>query len=110
MNIKVNVDTSNLRLEQAKEKIQKATQKALKDTVIDIAREVIEIHPWKTRTGNNNRSIKYEMQKLEGSVYSTSGYGGYLEVGTRFMPAFPYFRPALDRNIPKFPEKVKGYL
>lgn len=48
-------------------------------------------------TGNNRRSIGI----LEGSdgsyaVGTTSGYGAYLEFGTKRMPAQPYFLPAAD--------------
>jgi len=49
-------------------------------------------------------------KKLEGAVYSTSGYGGILETGSRFMSARPYFKPALDRNIKKLPEGIKAKL
>jgi len=50
--------------------------------------------------------------KLEGAVYSTSGYGGFLETGTRRMGARPYFKPALDRNftVSKLAEAIKRYL
>jgi len=48
--------------------------------------------------------------KIEGAVYSTSGYGGYLETGTSKMPARPYMKPALDANFPKMPDKIKDKL
>ena len=50
--------------------------------------------------------------QIEGAVYSTSGYGGYLEVGTSKMPAQPYIKPAMDKNftVEKYGEKVKRYL
>ena len=88
------------------DKIKKAGKDAIKDLVVAIARDAIKGSP--VLTGNNRRSIKYEVKKLSGSVYSTSGYGGYLETGTRKMGAKPYFKPALDKNIRKFPGKVKA--
>ena len=117
MKIKMDV-ILNLKTKEVIDKVNKATKKAIKDVVVDIANDVINIHPWKTRTGNNSRSIKYEVGpggevakgELEGAVYSTSGYGGYLETGTAKMPAFPYFKPALDRNIRKLPEGIKAEL
>ena len=48
--------------------------------------------------------------ELEGAVYSTSGYGGYLETGTVNMPAQPYFKPALDKNIKNLPKNIKAHL
>ncbi len=96
----------------------KATKQGLTDSVTDIANMVISDHPWKTQTGTNARSIKYEVgpgkpvatKELEGAIYSTSGYGGYLETGTVNMPAFPYFKPALDRNIKNLPENIRRHM
>ena len=106
----------NLKSKEAEKEVHDASKKALKDVVTDISEDVINIHPWKTRSGNNSRSIKFEMgpgkevakNDLEGAVYSTSGYGGYLETGTATMGAFPYFKPALDRNINKLPKGIKA--
>lgn len=108
----------NLIPREAQAKVERAVEKGLKNVIIDIANDVINIHPWKTETGNNSRSIKYEIgpggevakNDLEAAVYSTSGYGGFLETGTVNMPAFPYFKPALDRNIKKLPEGVRAEL
>lgn len=100
----------NLRTDEAGEKVKKAGVKALKDVIVAIANDVIKIHPWKTRTGHNSRSIRYEVKGLSGSVYSTSGYGGYLETGTVKMPAFPYFKPALDRHVHELPCEIKAEL
>ena len=89
------------------DKVKKANQRGLTDVVTDIANMVINEHPWKTQTGHNSRSIKYEVgpgkeiaqKEGEGAVYSTSGYGGFLETGTVKMGARPYFRPALDGSV-----------
>jgi len=67
--------------------------------------EFLEVMAGETRrlsphdTGNNARSIEIdekELYKLKGRVYTTSGYGGYLEIGTSKMGAQPYFRPAFE--------------
>ncbi|MBA7640127.1 hypothetical protein ES703_47792 [subsurface metagenome] len=108
----------NLKSKEVQDKVKKATQQGLIDSVGAIANTVIHEHPWKTQTGTNSRSIKYEVgpgkpvatNELEGAVYSTSGYGGYLETGTATMPAFPYFRPALDKNMKKLPKNIKAHL
>ena len=98
----------NLKSKEVQDKVKKASSKGLKDVIVDIAADVIKGSP--KLTGNNARSIAYEAKELEGSVYSTSGYGGYLETGTVRMPARSYFRPALDRNIKKLPEQIKAHL
>lgn len=110
MNIKVDLKEVKAGMEKFGAKTRKAGEKAMKDVVVLIANDVINIHPWIARTGNNSRSIRFEAKGLSGSVYSTSGYGGYLETGTVRMPAFPYFKPALDKQFPKFAKIMKGYM
>jgi len=108
----------NIKSKEVENKVKKASEQGLKDVITDIANMVINEHPWKNQTGNNMRSIMYEVgpggevakNELEGAVYSTSGYGGYLETGTATMPAFPYFKPALDKNIKNLPKNIKAYL
>jgi len=109
--MKINLKViTNLKFGEAKNKVNKASEKGLKDVIVDIANAVIKDHPWKTRTGNNSRSIKYEAKGLKGAVYSTSGYGGYLETGTSRMHPYPYFKPALDRHKGKLPGNIKANL
>lgn len=111
----------NLNTEELKKAVAEASRLAMRDTVVAVAGDAIDMSP--VLTGNNRRSIKYEVsgmgqnemvdpEKTEGAVYSTSGYGGYLETGTYKMPARPYFRPALNRNFSaeKFAAKVKEHL
>lgn len=49
-------------------------------------------------TGHNANSIAYkagiDKGKIFGRVFTESGYGGWLEIGTARMPARPYFAPA----------------
>ena len=60
--------------------------------------------------GSNERQV--DDSKIEGAVYSTSKYGGFLEVGTSKMPARPYIKPAMDKNFTaeKYARKVKEHL
>ncbi len=106
----------NIKVKEVQDKVKKANQQGLKDTVVDIANDAIKGSP--VLTGNNRRSIKFEVgpggevakKEGEGAVYSTSGYGGFLETGTVKMPAQPYFKPALDKNIKNLPKNIKGHL
>ena len=117
MKLKVDMKV-NLKSKEVQDKVKKATKQGLVEVITDIANDVINIHPWKTQTGTNSRSIRYEVgpgkevakEEGEGAVYSTSGYGGYLETGTVNMPAQPYFRPALDKNKDKLPKNIKAHL
>ena len=95
----------DFKFKEAGDKVDKAKKTALLDTVVAIANDAIKDSP--ILTGNNRRSIRYEVgpngevakNEGEGAVYSTSGYGGFLETGTVKMAARPYMKPALDRNI-----------
>lgn len=115
--VKITTDwVLNLKTKEASAKVDKASKQGLTDVVTDIANEAIHNSPW--LTGNNARSIKYEVgpggevarEELSGAIYSTSGYGGMLETGTVNMPARPYFKPALDKNIKKLPAGIKANL
>ena len=108
--MKIDVDMSEVYkgLDKLTAKTQKAAEDTLKDVVVLIASDSINGSP--VLTGNNRRSIRYLVKKLTGEIFSTSGYGGYLETGTRFMGARLYFKPALDRNFPKFAKIMKEKL
>ncbi len=124
----------NLKVPEVTKATLKANQLAMRDTVVDIQGDSIKnakaVGAW--LTGHNARSIASEVSgmgvvkqgtdaepdrvvddgKLEGAVFSTSGYGGFLETGTVRMPPRPYMKPAMDKNFTeqKFGSKVKGYL
>ena len=59
----------------------------------------------KVRGGTHALSIKYEDNGASGSklksttLFSTAGYGGYLEFGTSKMAARPHFSKAIDAAI-----------
>ncbi|MCJ7743907.1 MAG: hypothetical protein MUO99_05025 [Dehalococcoidales bacterium] len=127
----------NLKTKEASATVLKAARLAMKDTVIDTANTTIKCSP--VKTGNNRRSIFFgvsdmghkqasgegrhekdtwtgeddsllDNSKIQGVIYSTSGYGGFLETGTSKMAAQPYIKPAADRNVQKFPGFMKKYL
>ena len=120
-------------LKKYTERLEKARYEALRDVTVLIANDVI--HGSRHMTGHNRRSITYKigsiikrgfakgnekpfsvsedgvpLKKNQAAIYSTSGYGGYLETGTRYMGGIPYFKPALDRNWRKFPSILKEKL
>ncbi len=120
----------NLKTEQATKQVIEANKLAMRDTVVEVTNDAVKGSPW--LTGNNRRSIVGEASgmglvasggmgkkeklvddtKIEGAVYSSSGYGGFLEAGTSKMPARPYIKPAMDKNftVAKYGRKVKGHL
>ena len=122
----------NLKSKEVQDAVKKASRLGMRDTVVDIHGDTIQnaksVGFWDT--GHNARSIASEVSgmgvvqrgadaqpervvddgKIEGAVYSTSGYGGYGETGTVKMPARPYFKPALDKHIKNLPKNIKAHL
>jgi hypothetical protein len=76
--------TLNLKTKEVQEVVMQAAKLTMRDIVVDVAADAIEGSP--VKTGNNRRSIQYEVGpnaevakgELEAAVYSTSGYGGFL--------------------------------
>ncbi len=62
------------------------------------------------KTGTNSRSIMYEVKGKTAKIWTESGYGGYLEIGTARMPARPYLRPAIERNKRAIARAIKRHL
>lgn len=147
---------SNLNFAGASAQIVEAARLGLRDTVVNVTNDAVKGSPKKT--GHNARSIAAEVsgmgvvasggeggvervvddKKIEGAVYSTSGYGGHLETGTKphiieaknasvltdgknffgkivhhpGTTAQPYIKPAVNRNFTeeKYANNVKRHL
>lgn len=133
---------SNIDTDKASKEIMAAAKAALHDIIVDVTQEAKENSPvsamWpsidksgRVPTGNNKRSINFEMgpggdanlEEMQGAVYSTSGYGGFLETGHftagsrtgisfgHFVPARPYLYPAAIKNFTKenYDKKLKEH-
>lgn len=61
------------------------------------------------RTGYLKRSICLEMTDggMAAEVEPAAEYGPYVELGTRFMEAQPYLKPAFDERKEKFKKDMK---
>jgi hypothetical protein len=86
----------NLKVDEVIKDVTEASRMAMRDTVVEVTHDSVQLSPW--RTGNNRRSIAGEASRMgvvysggeggaermvneggiEGAVYSTSGYGGFL--------------------------------
>ena len=131
MRITIHVE-SNLKTKEVEAVVHKASQLGLRDTIVDMANDVVKGSP--VLTGNNRRSISYGVSGLQhergteerqpgdtwtgpdesittkdlsAAVYSTSGYGGKLEIDDIHPP---YFRPALDRHIGELPGNIERHM
>jgi HK97 gp10 family phage protein len=72
-----------------------------------------KIDPVKLKgTGHNRQSLDVEFTETpsgtEAKLFSQSGYGGYLEVGTAKMRAQPYIWPAWLKFKDKIAELLRG--
>ncbi len=100
-----------------------------------VVAEAVRNHPYQTQTGTNDRSLGWcaspwgernfgsvttgagatassgagfsKADRPTVLVASTSGYGGFLEVGTSKMRAYPYLGPALTRLRKEILQKLK---
>ena len=74
-----------------------AIEAGLKEAfLLDVLPLAVKLSPYKR--GFNRRSITYKVKGKTAEIWTESGYGGYLEVGTATMGARPYLRPAIERN------------
>jgi HK97 gp10 family phage protein len=106
--ISLSLNTAGLR-----ERVELATFKAVETVFIQ------DIHPAAAKgspvdTGWNRNNIKTstvtEGSAVRAKLYTTSGYGAYLELGTRRMKARPYLWPAFAEFIGVIPREVKRLL
>ena len=107
MKLKVNVRV-DIKAAKVMALVDDAVDEALRDTVVATARDVVKGSP--VLTGHNRRSIGFTLKKLSARIFSTSGYGGWLEIGTSRMAAQPYFKPAADKNFWKLPRHIRARL
>jgi len=95
-------------------KLNGALRRSLDETLkFDILPEAFDRSPFVS--GNNARSIKTEVEavagdRIEGSIFTESGYGGFLEIGTSKMAARPYLFPAVERHAPKILDRMRQFL
>ena len=93
MRLEVSVKT-DIKDEKVIKQMDEASKFAMRDTVVEVTNDAVRLSPW--LTGNNRRSIAGEVSGMghiagegrserivneggiEGAVYSTSGYGGFL--------------------------------
>lgn len=89
----------NLKTGLAQKQVQEAILKSVADTFeLDIKPEAAKNTP--VLSGTNRRSIDTEIslvpEGIKAELFTQSGYGGYLEIGTKKMQARPYLLPAFN--------------
>lgn len=101
------------RTPEARAQITAATLQATRDTFLqDMVPEAKKTSP--VRTGHNASTIDATVVEgpkgVEAKMFTESGYGGYLEVGTRKMKAQPYLWPAFLNHVDDLKQKLRSLL
>jgi len=101
--------TLNLRTAEAQAELSGIIFESQQETFEkDILVEAENLSP--VRTGTNVASIQTTTELTEqgpkSELFTTDGYGGFLEVGTKKMAARPYLYPAFLHGIINFPQRI----
>lgn len=107
LKVDVNLKVPGLKA-HLKEVAEKAIERVAKEEIEPRAKDLSP-----KDTGHNAKTITTEIaevsgsQKVEVQMFTTSGYGGYLEAGTRKMAARPYLWTAYQENKQRFFKRIK---
>ncbi|HUT58988.1 MAG TPA: HK97-gp10 family putative phage morphogenesis protein [Phycisphaerae bacterium] len=89
--------------------LKRAPTEALNRLAEHVTAEAKRRSPFKT--GTNRRSINWDASRGgERRIFTQSGYGGYLELGTKKMAARPFIRPALEAVKQRAAEILKDLI
>ena len=91
--------------------IRKAAIEQMKKGGLQSVQEVTDLATYLAKslspidTGHNRRSIRNKVKvykdRAQGRIFTESGYGAYLELGTARMVARPYIGPAVTQAFQK---------
>jgi HK97 gp10 family phage protein len=108
--VKLNLRTKES-LAQVKQAIFDGTQETF-ELIKEAAKG--DAHFGKYATGRTEQSIDilvHQVRKgVRAKLFTQSGHGGYVELGTRKMKAEPFLGPAFDDNIGKLPVAIREKL
>lgn len=102
--VKVTIEVRGNRLPAIAKQAAQISADVIRATVADIEAEAKARVP--VDTGALRDSIKGRVVNQNAGEVTAGGsavdYAGYVEEGTRFMPAQPYMHPAADAAFPRF--------
>ena len=99
--------------------MQQLQKKLKKNVTLDDVKRVVRVNGSQMQTkaqrnspvdtGTLKRSIGLELSTggLEAAVAPTAEYAPYVELGTRFMDAQPYLKPAFNEQKKKFEQDMQ---
>lgn len=90
-----------------------AAKRGVDATMGEAVREAKNRHPWRNRTGTLEGSVRIvQTAHADGLVVkgrwgsADVKYAIFLELGTSKMPAYPFLRPAADREYPHLRRRI----
>lgn len=106
MEIKISSDVEKILREFNKTAtVEKDVSKLIKNTLHNIERDAKKSCP--VDTGRLRGSITTNIiSTYSGEVGTNVEYAGWVEYGTRYQSAQPYFEPAVEKNEDKFNEEL----
>nr|DAN61009.1 MAG TPA: putative tail component [Caudoviricetes sp.] len=106
MEIKISSDAEKILREFNKtETVEKDVSKLIKNTLHNIEKDAKRSCP--VDTGRLRGSITTNIiSSYSGEVGTNVEYAGWVEYGTRYQSAQPYFEPAVEKNEDKFNEEL----
>lgn len=106
MEIKISSDAEKILREfNFIETVEKDVSKLIKNTLHNIERDAKKSCP--VDTGRLRGSITTNIiSTYSGEVGTNVEYAGWVEYGTRYQSAQPYFEPAVEKNEDKFNEEL----
>lgn len=106
MEIKISSDAEKILREFNKTAtVEKDVSKLIKNTLHNIERDAKKSCP--VDTGRLRGSITTNIiSTYSGEVGTNVEYAGWVEYGTRYQSAQPYFEPAVEKNEDKFNEEL----
>lgn len=99
-------------LEEVPSRFKKDAKRIVKTTSEQMVKDMSATVP--VDTGYLRRTIGYKLKnngmsaRVGANINDNAEYASYVEYGTRYMRAQPYFRPAFDKAEEEFKRKVKG--
>lgn len=99
-------------IEEMPNRFKKDARRIIKGTALQMERDMQTAVP--VDTGHLRRTIGTHIKddgmtaRVGASMNGNADYASYVEYGTRFMDAQPYFNPAFDKAEQEFKRKVKG--
>jgi hypothetical protein len=103
---------NNIRLNWKGEEVKKKISSLINSEMKDMCEDIVSASKDKSPkdTGHNASSITWDEKEGKFRVYTQSGYGAYLELGTTKMDKRPYIYPSYQEAAKHFLSNLKGIL